>query len=119
MKAREPQQHENPKTTLFVTGQKTSQILKLATADLATQLRRLDEVRVAVARVRAESAGTRARVHDLRNRVAHHEPIFHTNVAQHFADLTFIAGYVDAQAPQWLWETSRVHALMVSRPGRP
>ena len=36
MKAREPQQHENPKTTLFVTGQKTSQILKLATADLAT-----------------------------------------------------------------------------------
>jgi ribosome production factor 2 len=36
MKAREPQQHENPKTTLFVTGQKTSQILKLASADLAT-----------------------------------------------------------------------------------
>ncbi|KAJ4322014.1 rRNA-binding ribosome biosynthesis protein rpf2 [Neodidymelliopsis sp. IMI 364377] len=36
MKAREPQQTENPKTTLFVTGQKTSQILKLAVADLAT-----------------------------------------------------------------------------------
>ncbi len=39
-----------------------------ATADLATQLRRLDEVRVAVARVRAESSGTRARVHGLRSR---------------------------------------------------
>ncbi|KAI8940448.1 hypothetical protein NX059_004134 [Plenodomus lindquistii] len=33
---REPQQTENPKTTLFVTGQKTSQILKLAVADLCT-----------------------------------------------------------------------------------
>ncbi|MGH9085349.1 MAG: hypothetical protein ACRDYW_07840 [Acidimicrobiales bacterium] len=42
--------------------------IEAATADLATQLRRLDEVRVAVARVRAESAGTRARVHDLRSR---------------------------------------------------
>ncbi|PSN63019.1 ribosome biogenesis protein-like protein RPF2 [Corynespora cassiicola Philippines] len=34
MEKREPQVHENPKTTLFVSGQKTSQILKLATADL-------------------------------------------------------------------------------------
>lgn len=42
--------------------------IEAATADLATQLRRLDEVRVAVARVRAESAGTRDRVHDLRPR---------------------------------------------------
>lgn len=33
---REPQQNENPKTTLFVPGQKTSQILKLAIADLST-----------------------------------------------------------------------------------
>ncbi|KAF2847669.1 ribosome biogenesis protein-like protein RPF2 [Plenodomus tracheiphilus IPT5] len=33
---REPQQTENPKTTLFVSGQKTSQILKLAVADLCT-----------------------------------------------------------------------------------
>ncbi|KAL6703040.1 rRNA-binding ribosome biosynthesis protein rpf2 [Coniothyrium glycines] len=31
---REPQQHENPKTTLFVTGPRTSAILKLAVADL-------------------------------------------------------------------------------------
>ncbi|EUC44240.1 hypothetical protein COCMIDRAFT_37888 [Bipolaris oryzae ATCC 44560] len=36
MKKREPQQNENPKTTLFVSGQKTSQILKLAVADLTT-----------------------------------------------------------------------------------
>jgi ribosome production factor 2 len=36
MAKREPQQHENPKTTLFVSGQKTSQILKLAVADLCT-----------------------------------------------------------------------------------
>lgn len=36
MAKREPQQNENPKTTLFVTGQKTSNILKLAVADLCT-----------------------------------------------------------------------------------
>ncbi|CAI6332194.1 unnamed protein product [Periconia digitata] len=36
MDKRAPQAHENPKTTLFVAGQKTSQILKLATADLRT-----------------------------------------------------------------------------------
>lgn len=36
MAKREPQQVENPKTTLFVSGQKTSQILKLAVADLCT-----------------------------------------------------------------------------------
>ena len=37
-----------------------------AAADLGTQLRRLDEVRVAVAAVRAESAATRAAVDRLR-----------------------------------------------------
>ncbi|KAH8732913.1 Brix domain-containing protein [Phaeosphaeriaceae sp. PMI808] len=36
MAKREPQQNENPKTTLFLTGQKTSQILKLAVADLSS-----------------------------------------------------------------------------------
>ncbi|KAF2707939.1 Brix-domain-containing protein [Pleomassaria siparia CBS 279.74] len=36
MEKREPQQHENPKTTLFLTGAKSSSILKLAVADLAS-----------------------------------------------------------------------------------
>ena len=39
-----------------------------ATADLGAQLRRLDEVRVAVATVRAESAATRANLQRLRQR---------------------------------------------------
>ncbi|KAF2636597.1 ribosome biogenesis protein-like protein RPF2 [Massarina eburnea CBS 473.64] len=34
MDKRAPQANENPKTTLFVSGQRTSQILKLATADI-------------------------------------------------------------------------------------
>ena len=38
-----------------------------ATADLAVQLRRLDEVRVAVADVRAESARARALLQGLRS----------------------------------------------------
>ncbi len=39
-----------------------------ATADLTAQLRRLDEVRVAVAAVRAESAHARASLHRVRGR---------------------------------------------------
>lgn len=39
-----------------------------ATADLGVQLQRLDEVRVAVARVRAESADARATMRSLRSR---------------------------------------------------
>lgn len=39
-----------------------------ATADLTVQLRRLDEVRVAVAAVREESATARASLHGLRSR---------------------------------------------------
>lgn len=39
-----------------------------ATADLQVQLRQLDEVRVAVANVRAESAQTRASLQALRSR---------------------------------------------------
>jgi low affinity Fe/Cu permease len=39
-----------------------------ATADIGDQLRRLDEVRVAVATVRAESAQTRASLQALRSR---------------------------------------------------
>jgi hypothetical protein len=36
MEKRAPQQHENPKVTLFLAGGKTSNILKLAMSDLAT-----------------------------------------------------------------------------------
>jgi ribosome production factor 2 len=36
MDKRAPQVHENTKTTLFVSGQKTSQIQKLAISDLAS-----------------------------------------------------------------------------------
>jgi hypothetical protein len=39
-----------------------------ATADLAAQLHRLQEVRVAVATVRAESAAARSTLHGLRSR---------------------------------------------------
>ncbi|KAF2750935.1 Brix-domain-containing protein [Sporormia fimetaria CBS 119925] len=43
MEKRAPQTHENPKTTLFVTGNKSSQILKNAVADLASLKRPLCE----------------------------------------------------------------------------
>jgi hypothetical protein len=59
---------------------------------------------------------TVARIHALRNRVAHHEPVFHRNIAQDFADLAELARHIDEQAPQWLWEGSRIHTLMVQRP---
>ncbi|WP_280343164.1 Abi family protein [Nocardia neocaledoniensis] len=67
-------------------------------------------------RKREELEAAAARVLALRNRVAHHEPIFDENSARHFADLVFIASYVDRDAVHWLWRISPIHQLMQSRP---
>lgn len=62
---------------------------------------------------------TVTRIHGLRNRVAHHEPVFHTDLAQHVRDLEALAGSIDPAAPLWFQEISRVQALLAARPSRP
>lgn len=60
--------------------------------------------------------GPVGRLHDLRNRVAHHEPLLTTDVAGRLADLTGLAGRLDPQLGQYLQATSTVANLLATRP---
>ncbi|ROP44377.1 Abi-like protein [Rathayibacter sp. PhB185] len=67
-------------------------------------------------RNRAELETAFARVHELRNRVAHHEPIFHQANYQHVADLLFVAGYIDDRAARMLADRTGVFDVLARRP---
>lgn len=60
--------------------------------------------------------GPVGRLHDLRNRVAHHEPLLTTDVAGRLADLTGLAGRLDPQLGLYLQATSAVANLLATRP---
>ena len=60
--------------------------------------------------------GPVGRLHDLRNRVAHHEPLLTTDVASRLADLTGLAARLDPQLGQCLQATSTVANLLSTRP---
>lgn len=56
------------------------------------------------------------RLHDVRNRVAHHEPLLRTDVAGRLADCTYLATLINADLGQHLAATSRVSQLLTTRP---
>lgn len=60
--------------------------------------------------------GPVGRLHELRNRVAHHEPLLSTDVAGRLADLTGLAARLDPQLGQYLQATSSVPKLLTARP---
>jgi hypothetical protein len=57
-----------------------------------------------------------ARLHELRNRIAHHQRIWNRNLAAHYADVLLVAGYLDAGLPAWIAQDCRVPALLRVRP---
>lgn len=58
------------------------------------------------------------RIHVLRNRIAHHEPIFRRNVAHDYADMLTLVGWVSREASDWVEELSRVPTMLAQRPRR-
>ena len=60
--------------------------------------------------------GPVGRLHELRNRVAHHEPLLSTDVAGRLADMLGLAARLDARLGQYLQATSTVANLLTSRP---
>lgn len=56
------------------------------------------------------------RLHDVRNRVAHHEHLLQTDVAGRYADCVLITDLINAELAQHLQATSRVPALLLNRP---
>ena len=57
-----------------------------------------------------------ARLHELRNRIAHHQRIWNRDLAARYADLLLVAGYLDVDLPGWIGRSCTVPALLRSRP---
>lgn len=57
------------------------------------------------------------RLHRLRNRIAHHEPIHHEDLAGLHNDLLMVVGWIDPNAAAWLESAcSRLARLLTMRP---
>ncbi|HEX7291487.1 MAG TPA: hypothetical protein VF250_10210 [Conexibacter sp.] len=57
-----------------------------------------------------------ARLHELRNRIAHHQRIWNRDLAARYADVLLVASYLDADLPAWIVRDCRVPALLRARP---
>jgi hypothetical protein len=56
------------------------------------------------------------RLHDLRNRVAHHEPLLDTKLTARLEDLLWLADRLDVQLALYVSATTDVPSLLASRP---
>jgi hypothetical protein len=57
-----------------------------------------------------------ARLHDFRNRLAHHQRIWNRDPAARFDDLLAIAGYIDPALPAWISSTDTVREVLRCQP---
>jgi hypothetical protein len=57
-----------------------------------------------------------ARLHELRNRIAHHQRIWNRDLAARYADVLLVAGFLDAGLPAWIARGCRVPVLLRARP---
>lgn len=67
---------------------------------------------------RRDVADRVARLHLVRNRLAHHEPIHGRDLAADYADLLFVTSAICPQAASWIDRTSTVRTVVRRRPGR-
>ena len=56
------------------------------------------------------------RVHFLRNRVAHHEPVHHRNLKRDLDSIAQLAGWMSADAREWIVGASRAAEVLKQRP---
>lgn len=57
-----------------------------------------------------------ARLHDFRNRLAHHQPVWNRQPQDRYEDLLTLAGYIDPALPIWIEVTSIVERVLDSDP---
>ena len=60
-----------------------------------------------------------ARLHDFRNRLAHHQPVWNRQPEDRYKDLLAIAGYIDSALPSWIGATSTVARALDGAPVEP
>lgn len=56
------------------------------------------------------------RIHVLRNRIPHHEPVFRRDLAQDHGDLLTLVGWISSDGQRWVSNISRLEALISQRP---
>jgi len=59
------------------------------------------------------------RLHEFRNRLAHHQRIWSEPAADRLEDCLTLAGYVDDRVRDWIATTSRVPNILADNPRRP
>ena len=67
-------------------------------------------------RVRADIADRMQRLHFLRNRIAHHEPIHRRDLARDHGQLLEVVGWICSDSRSWVAARSRTPAVLASRP---
>ncbi|WP_440708229.1 hypothetical protein [Herbiconiux sp. YIM B11900] len=68
---------------------------------------------------RAEVDTRIGRLHELRNRVAHHEPLLGLDAASLYRDLIHVAGLLDTRLGGYIGASSAVASILDSRPSPP
>ena len=66
--------------------------------------------------VRTEVADRMQRLHFLRNRIAHHEPIHRRNLSRDHANLLELAGWICSDCHAWIATNSRTLTVLAARP---
>ncbi len=56
------------------------------------------------------------RLHELRNRLAHHQRVWNLDLRGRYADTLAVLGFVDPAVQSWAATTSRVPAVLLTRP---
>ena len=67
-------------------------------------------------RIRVQVEDRMQRLHFLRNRIAHHEPIHLRNLSRDYADLLELMGWMCSDCRAWIDTTSRTVAVIAARP---
>lgn len=55
-------------------------------------------------------------LHELRNRLAHHQRVYSQPLADRHRDMQTLLGYIDPTLTAWVAATSRVPAVLAQRP---
>jgi hypothetical protein len=66
--------------------------------------------------VRADVEDRVQRAHFVRNRVAHHEPIHHRDLARDYESMSELLGWINHDIATWFAQNSRTRSLMMQRP---
>ncbi|WP_204330438.1 hypothetical protein [Rhizobium phaseoli] len=69
-----------------------------------------------VQQLRGEGFDKLQRIRDLRNRIAHHEPIFRRNVQQEYDRIRSIVAWTDVTTADWLDKVETVTSMIATKP---